>query len=227
MTYAVILHFDAPLQSWGVDSKFQHRSAGAAPSKSAVCGMICAACGAAKDSADEHAIIDAFKHLKMDCFCLKSDGVLVDYHTVQNFRRASGKIDSKGTILTHRHYWQSSRYNVVLRSDDKAFIERIHAAIQNPVWGIWLGRKCCLPAAPIIREPVMPYCEAKEKASENYFEAFSEVDDFDSGTDTWMDQPIAFGSPHSSGKEGRSYAPRRINHFIPPSEGDQGDFFRF
>lgn len=227
MIYAVILHFESPLQSWGIDSRFQHRSAGSAPSKSAVCGMICAACGAAKASSDEADIIARFKHLKMDCFSIKGNGLMVDYHTIQNFRRASGKIDATGTVLTQRHYWQNSYFRVVLSSDDKDFIFRIYTVMQNPVWGIWLGRKCCIPAAPIIREAPMEYSEAREKASHNFFEAFSEVEDFESGTDTWFDQPLGFGHAHSSGCEGRTYSPRRINHYIPANSGDTGDFFCF
>lgn len=227
MIYAVILHFDAPLQSWGIDSRFQHRSAGAAPSKSAVCGMVCAACGVAKGSEEERNVIDRFVQLHMDCFCIKTDGIMADFHTVQHFRRATGSLATDDAIVTHRHYWQGSRYNVVLSSADKDFLIRIHGALQNPVWGIWFGRKCCIPAAPIIQEPVMEYAEAKIKAADNYYEAFSEVQDYGSGTDTWYDQPVGFGSPHSSGREGRQYAPRRVNRYIPPGSGDQTDFFRF
>lgn len=227
MIYALILHLDSPLQSWGVDSKFQHRSAGSAPSKSAICGMVCAACGAAKESAAEAEIISQFSQLKMDCFCLKNGGILVDFHTVQNFRRASGKIDAKDTVLTNRHYWQGSRYNVILRSKNKEFLTCVHSALQNPVWGVWLGRKCCIPAAPIIQEPIMVYEEALKIASADYYEAFSEVDDFESGTDTWFDQPVGLGKLHSSGRDGREYAPRRINHYIPVESGDQAEFFRF
>lgn len=227
MIYALILHLDAPMQAWGIDSKFRHRGAGAAPSKSAVCGMVCAAFGAAKGSDLEAEILAQFRQIRMDCFCLKTDGILVDYHTVQNFRRASGKIDTSGTVLSHRHYWQSARYNVLLKSNDKEYLTRIGIAIQSPVWGIWFGRKCCLPAAPIIQEPVMDYASARELAAKGSYESFSEVDDFESGTDTWFDQPIGLGIPHSSGREGRTYVPRRVNHYIPHDSDDQTEYFRF
>lgn len=227
MTYALILHLDAPLQSWGISSCYQQRLAGSAPSKSAICGMVCAACGASRESALEGDILARFMQIKMDCFCLRNNGVLVDYHTVQNFRRAIGKVDTKGTVLTQRHYWQSSRYNVVLSSDDKDFLSSIRAAFLNPVWGIWLGRKCCIPASPIIQENIMDYADARQKAAEGSFEFFSEVDDFESGTDTWYDQPLGFGKIHSSGREGRVYAPRRINHAYVQSASDQTEFFNF
>ena len=227
MIYAIILHLDAPFQSWGTSSRFQMRSAGVAPSKSAICGVACAAFGAPKESKLEAEIIAQFSRLKMDCYCLKNGGVMIDFHTVRDFRRASGKIDTKGTIISHRHYWQNSRYNVVLRSEDKRFLSDLHSALQSPVWGIWLGRKCCLPAAPIIQEPLMAYAEAKVKASTGSFESFSEVDDFESGTDTWYDQPVSFGKKDSSGRDGRDYAPRRINHDYSHDSGDQTVFFDF
>lgn len=227
MIYAIVLHFDAPFQSWGTDSRFQHRSAGHAPSKSAVCGMVCAACGAAKESNDEKNIISRFVSLNMDCFCLKNDGVTIDYHTVQRYRKVSGSIDCKGAVLTQRAYWQSGKYNVVLSGCDREFLTRIHTALQNPVWGVWLGRKCCIPAAPLIQEPVMEYCDAKELAAQNYYEAYSEVQDFNAGTDTWMYQPVGFGEKCSSGREGRVYAPRRINRFVPVDSGDETEYFNF
>ena len=42
---AVGLVLDAPLQSWGVDSRFQRRGTNAHPSKSAVLGLLAAALG--------------------------------------------------------------------------------------------------------------------------------------------------------------------------------------
>lgn len=215
------------MQSWGTDSRFQLRSAGVAPSKSAICGMVCAACGASKESSLESEIITWFSKSKMDCFCIKEGGIMIDYHTIQNYRRANGTFAKGKTVISQRNYWQNSRYNVILSSEDYNFLARIHAAIQNPIWGIWFGRKCCLPASPIIQEPVMAYADAREKASAGSYESFSEVDDFESGTDTWFDQPMGFGKKTSSGREGRVYAPRRINHDYSLEGGDQVDFFNF
>lgn len=73
----------------------------------------------------------------------------------------------------------------------------------------------------------MEYADAKEKASVGSYESFSEVDDFESGTDTWFDQPVGFGKRNSSGRDGREYAPRRINHEFSVDAGDQTEFFNF
>ena len=29
-------------------------------------------------------------------------------------------------------------------------IERVRASLTNPVWGVWFGRKGCIPAAPLL-----------------------------------------------------------------------------
>lgn len=229
MKQAIILHLSAPLQSWGADSRFEHRTSGSAPSKSAICGMVCAACGAAKQSPEESLIIQGFSAAKMTSYTLSTGSILIDYHTVQGFRRATGKIEKDGTAQTYRHYWQGCKYTVVLESDNRAFLEEVRQALLNPCWGIWLGRKNCIPCEPIIQEEVMSAGDAHECArggiDSDSVEIYAEVDDFSAGTDTWYDQPRAFGQPDSSGPDGRFYAPRRIYHAVPLKEKEQ--YFQF
>ncbi len=45
----LLLRLAAPLQSWGIDSKFDIRRTGREPSKSGVIGLICAALGIKRD----------------------------------------------------------------------------------------------------------------------------------------------------------------------------------
>ena len=52
-TAYLALLLDAPLQSWGFASRFQRRTTGLHPTKSGVIGLICAAMGLAKGSAEE------------------------------------------------------------------------------------------------------------------------------------------------------------------------------
>lgn len=46
----LLLRLAAPLQSWGIDSKFDIRRTGREPSKSGVIGLICAALGIKRDA---------------------------------------------------------------------------------------------------------------------------------------------------------------------------------
>lgn len=228
MKYSVVLHLDAPFQSWGIDSRFNYRHAGVAPSKSAICGMVCAAMGVEKESSREEEVLVEFRNLRMSSYCLKTNGQLRDYHTVQNYKTADGKSKKDSTILTYRYYWQSSEYLVLLTSENKCFLEEIRNALLNPVWGIWFGRKCCIPAAPIIQEDVMEEIQALEVVrSQKILDAYIEVDDFNAGTDTWQDQPLGFGKRNSSGKEGRKCGLRRVDHVMYIDSGDTEEFFRF
>lgn len=233
MTYTLILHFDAPLQSWGTASRYARRDAGAAPSKSAVCGMVCAALGAAKESEQEAAVLEAFAKLRMISVILHQNsnnliGLLSDFHTVLGTRNANGGKVSNA-ILTTRFYHQDKKFAVLLESEDGDFLEKARQALQNPVWGGWLGRKCCIPAAPIVREKLMEPAEAREHLHQTYpnatWEFYQEVDGEEIPTDTWNDQALSLGKRNSSGRSNRNYAPRRLKRHIQNIQEDT--YFQF
>lgn len=230
MISTLILHLSSPMQSWGNSSRFEHRGAGPAPSKSSICGMVCAAMGAAKQSPLEREIIEAFHRIRMTSVCRTQGNILRDYHTVQGTRKASGSIDKKNAVQSYRHYWSGSRFIVLLNSGDETFLRRIRQALLDPQWGIWLGRKCCIPAEPLVQEDIMPEADAQEHAlrhiPENQRELFIEVEDHRTGTDTWQDEPLGFGSPAHSGRSGRAYGPRRINHVAALSVASE-EYFQF
>jgi CRISPR system Cascade subunit CasD len=56
---------DGPLQSWGYSSRFDRRTTGLHPTKSGVVGLICAAMGLAKGSAEEQEVLDQLNAAKM------------------------------------------------------------------------------------------------------------------------------------------------------------------
>ncbi len=223
MKKVLIIHLDAPMQSWDIESRYEQRRAGDAPSKSALCGMICAAMGAHRESSEESAVIRACAESRLTVYALVpsnsvSGGLLRDYHTVQGTRNAEGK-ELKYAVQTFRFYHQGKRFAALLESENADFLERARQALLNPVWGVWFGRKCCIPAAPLIREPLTGREDADELIRRAYekhdweiAETFEEVKDFSDGTDTWNDQPISFGRSHSSGGENRCYSARRIRH---------------
>ncbi len=228
MKKVLTIHLDSPMQSWDIESRYRHRHAGEAPSKSAICGMLCAAMGAGKASEEEARIVAGFTHLRMIVYALsprkgRHTELLRDYHTVLGTRNAEGKL-LKHAILTERYYLQDKRFVVMLESDDTAFLEQCHHALLYPVWGIWLGRKCCIPAAPLVREELAEPADARDALRASYpqeewdHEIFEEVADFSAGTDTWHDQPVSFGQRDSSGREGREWAPRRIRHGLGAEE---------
>jgi CRISPR system Cascade subunit CasD len=221
-TGCLALLLDSPLQSWGAASRFQRRTTGLHPTKSGVIGLICAAMGLAKDSADERTMLPKLAALKMTSIAIprsvhEAAGPLPvlrleDYHTVLDTRRASGALN-KDAVVTRRQYLLEARFGVILEGDPSV-LERAAAALQDPVWGVWLGRKSCIPADLIVQGMFKMRAEAERAlvgdAPIDQFTRMEEVATFDEGTDSYNDQPVSFGRSGSSA-EGRSYSQRRVS----------------
>lgn len=209
-----------PLQSWGFNSQFSRRNTGLLPTKSAILGMCCAAMGLVKGSDRENEVLGKMRRLGLLVIAVPrlrkrrdgetdslSVGRLVDYHTVQGTLKADGT--PKDTHLTWRQYLCDAAFVAVL-GGEKGVIGDIGGALRNPVWGIWLGRKACIPAAPVFGG-VHETEEAalRELLGEAPLLSFThqrEVSSFDDGTDTLFDQPLSFGSDTMV----RSFTPRRV-----------------
>jgi len=151
---------------------------------------------------------------------------LEDYHTVTGIRRASGKVDEDATVQTYRHYLLDARFGALLEGPS-ALLEEIAAALRDPKWGVWFGRKSCLPACPVLvagpdgRAAV--WTALLERAgfpTSMTFEHFDRVEEAtpsDPSADHLDDVPIAFGAPI-----GNRHGPRWIRRIpktdvVPPS----------
>jgi len=221
-TAYLALLLDAPLQSWGFSSRFQRRTTGLHPTKSAVIGLICAALGLGKGSDEERAMLPELAKLKMTTIVIPRDGIgaetvlpvlrLEDYHTVLDTRRASGK-RNEDAVVTRRQYLLDACFGVIL-AGDRPVLERVAAALEDPVWGVWFGRKSCIPAAPVYRGRFETEAQAQNALMGNRsieeLTTVSEVSSFADGTDSISDQPVSFGDGTSSGPDKRQFAARRI-----------------
>jgi CRISPR system Cascade subunit CasD len=216
------LWLDGPLQSWGSASRFQRRTTGMHPTKSAVIGLICAAIGLAKDSPEEDYLLPKLAELKMTTIAIPRSveaGAgplpvhrLEDYHTVLDTRRASG-VMNKDAVVTHREYLLDARFGVILVGD-RELLDKVAVALQDPRWGVWLGRKSCIPAELIYRGVFSTKAEAQRVLIGNMplhaFTTVTDVERFEDGTDSLDDQPVSFGDGTSSGPDKRRFLPRRI-----------------
>jgi CRISPR system Cascade subunit CasD len=228
------LMFDAPLQSWGFASRFQRRTTGLYPTKSGVVGLLCAALGAAKGSPEEAEWLPKLAGLRMTVVTIPRKPLerfagtgdnevqlrcLEDFHTVLDTRRATGKMNND-PVVTHRQYLLDARFGVLLAGTREVLIP-LAEAVRNPIWGVWFGRKSCLPSAPLYRAGPCDEADAwRALTGDQKRERFSrveEVDRFEDGQDSINDQPVSFGNAYSSGPEGRQFAPRRIR-VSPKSE---------
>lgn len=232
-TAYLALLLDAPLQSWGCESRFQRRTTGLHPTKSGVIGMICAAMGLAKGSVEEQTTLPMLAEMNMTSIAIPSTrrnawsgeieelavGRLEDFHTVLDTRRASGAMNPD-PVVTRRQYLVDARFGVILEGD-RILLERVSVALQNPTWGLWLGRKSCIPAQPVHRGLFHSAAEAYRAlvgdAPANAYTTVTEVTTFAEGTDSLSDQPVCFGDGVSSGTDKRHFAVRRIR--VSPGSG--------
>ena len=224
-TAYLALLLDGPLQSWGFSSRFQRRTTELHPTKSGVIGLVCAAMGLAKGSPEERDMLPKLAGLKMTSIAMprKVQGAaspmpvlrLEDYHTVLDTRRASGPMN-KDAVITHRQYLADARFGVIF-DGDRLVLLCAASALKDPIWGVWFGRKSCIPADPVFRGMFATRTEAERAlighAPIEQFTRLEEVANFDAGSDSYNDQPVSFGTVDSS-TEGRNYAVRRVNLLV-------------
>lgn len=156
---ALLLRLEGPLQAWGDPSKFVIRRTMDAPTKSSVLGMICSAEGLSREQARERLL--ALNALRMGVRIDRAGARWWDYHTVGagvGVLTAKGKVkktESTGeieTLVTRREYLADASFLVALRGE-AALVRAVHAALDAPKRPLFLGRKCCPPALPILERP--------------------------------------------------------------------------
>ena len=217
------LLIDGPMQSWGFSSRFQRRSTASHPTKSGIIGLIAAAMGIDKSAIDEPEQIHELSKLNLTVITLPRGDHnlrghrLEDYHTVEGTQLADGKI-SNDAVITRREYLLDVRFGVLLKGSS-SLLDLVANAMQNPRWGVWLGRKCCIPATPVfvalapelstVWQLLLKRSGLNTDLPINAFERIEEMSSFSSPAnfpvtiDTVADQPTSFCKPNSQ-------VPRRI-----------------
>ena len=218
--YYLAIRLVGPVQSWGFDSQYNRRNTGLMPTKSAIAGMCCAAFGYSRGSNEEKEFLIKFVKLRMTSIAIpkilkkqyysKEETVVLnirrmqDYHTIQKTRIANGGL--KDCHITQRQYLTDASFGVILEGG-KELLQEIAKQLINPVWGIWLGRKTCVPTAPVFAGLKGSKDEALELLGINSIGKYTsqiEVDVFAEGRDSISDNPISFES------DKRKFSPRRI-----------------
>lgn len=197
------LYLDAPMQSWGYQSRFDRRTTLSYPTKSGVIGMLCAAMGVPKN---DRVMIARLAGLRMYVYVLSAVRRMTDFHTVGGGydpktervwmpRKADGGRPS--TVVTHRDYLLHSKFGVVLNGDS-TLLEHCEIALANPKWGVWFGRKSCVPASLICQGRFGSEEEAREHleaiSDSKAIRRVEEVLPFEDGTDTLLDVPVDFST---------------------------------
>ncbi len=207
------LRLEGPLQSWGFDSQYNRRNTGLMPTKSAIAGMCLAALGYPRGSDEEKKFLSFFKAVSMTSIAIPRQGDkkelsvhrLQDYHTIQNTRKAGGGI--KNCHITQRQYLTDAAFGILLEGDIP-FLDTTAKALIDPKWGIWLGRKTCIPSVPVFAGITSDRREAFAlligEKSLKLFTRQEDVENFGDGSDSLPDAAVSFASDR------RQFAPRRV-----------------
>jgi CRISPR system Cascade subunit CasD len=212
----LLLRLCGPMQSWGVQSRFTVRDTGLEPSKSGVVGLLCAALGRHREEpvADLAALTMGVR--------VDQEGVMArDYHTAGQggILKASGKVERKNLVVSNRYYLSDARFLVGLKGDDLDLLAQLHAALRDPVWTLYLGRKAFVPGEPVwLKDGLLPDtnlraaldayswlgCDSTKRPDQVRLV----LEDPENGAEIRPDQPLSFAE--------RRFAPRRVRTgFIP------------
>lgn len=152
----LFLRLEGPLQAWGdQESKFVVRRTAAAPTKSGVIGLLCAALGIDRTRAAG----DTLTRLNTLRMGVRTDRAGVrwwDYYTVgaglpMRIAEAEGKT-KPGAMLTRREYLCDASFLVAMQGDAE-LIGELAGALSTPRWPYFLGRKSCPPSRPVEEHP--------------------------------------------------------------------------
>lgn len=152
--HTLLLRLAGPMQSWGHRSRFDDRDTGLEPTRSGVIGLICSAMGLPRDT-----VLSRFERLRMGARMDRPGRVQVDYHTAQNVIKANG--GGRDTVVSFRHYLADACFLVGLETDDLSLLTSIAAALADPVWPLYLGRK----SFPLTLPPLLPGGSIRESTS--------------------------------------------------------------
>lgn len=185
----LLLRLAAPMQSWGVDSKFDTRLTEREPTKSGVIGLLGAALGIRRDDAESLKELSALKFgVRVD----KEGKLLHDFHTAHS---------EKSAYVTHRYYLCDAIFLCGIESGDEDFLKRCEYALKHPVYPLFLGRRSCPPNLPIVKgirrsnleDSLLnePFDDNNSNAS---FRIVIDAEKSDSGVAIAKDIPVSFSS---------------------------------
>jgi CRISPR system Cascade subunit CasD len=159
------LRLEAPLQSWGDSAKWSIRDTRPEPTLSGVLGLVAAAHGWRLDEDGDRQVADLARRVRLGVRADREGVPLRDYHTIGGTRSGratpwSGLLTAEGkskrtsanaalhTEVSERSYLCDACFLVMVEADE-ATLGEMEAALRSPVWPPFLGRKACVPAAPI------------------------------------------------------------------------------
>jgi CRISPR system Cascade subunit CasD len=169
VTQYLTFSYVASLASFGSAGSISHRPTDDRPARSAVLGLLAGALGIDRQDDEAHLALQAglFVGVRVEDMGWRARELLTDYHStttaksgpVYHTRWQELEAESTTVILSHREFLQNVSYSVALWQRPGTplphTLEACAAALREPVYVPYAGRKCCpfsLPLNPIVVE---------------------------------------------------------------------------
>ncbi len=194
MTATLLLRFDGPLQAWSVTA-FADRPTQPFPTKSGIVGLLANAYGRERD--------EKIDDLVALCMAVRADEAgwpLIDFQVAgsDGWRSADGRLHTESVKMRRKGFLSDAVFTAALTGADEV-IERTAAAVARPARPLFLGRRCCPPAAPLLigisslpaldALAAVPYQGHRSEPPARFLVAADAADGED-----WQDLPISFAA---------------------------------
>ncbi|MFF0725609.1 type I-E CRISPR-associated protein Cas5/CasD [Streptomyces sp. NPDC004134] len=133
----LLLRLAGPLQAWGSSARFTRRTTENQPTKSGVLGLLAAAQGRPRE-----ADLSDLAALRF--------GVRTDQPgtRIRDFQTAHHPLSGKAMPLSERYYLADAVFVAGVEGEHD-LIDQLHAAVREPAFLPYLGRRSCPPSSPI------------------------------------------------------------------------------
>lgn len=159
------LRLEGALQAWGDSSRWSIRDTRPEPTKSGVLGLIAACLGWRLDADSDRRMGNLAERLRLGVRADREGVMLRDYHTIGGSRSGAGTpwvglLTAEGRVkknpaspglhteVSERNYLSDACFLIALEGESSLIYE-IESALVGPVWPPFLGRKSCVPSAPL------------------------------------------------------------------------------
>jgi CRISPR system Cascade subunit CasD len=158
----LILKLEGVMQAWGGHTFEDLRASHDFPTRSGLVGLLAACLGLDRRQRKEQ-----MRLCQSVRFAVRADGKriegrtlhpakMTDYHTIREARRANRPPKPGETVQSWREYIYDAAFTVAIGQTQDAFhdLESLRDAVQKPAFTLFLGRRACPLARPLLAEDV-------------------------------------------------------------------------
>lgn len=150
---AVALRLEGPLQAWGTWCVGDDRPTQLVPTRSGVLGLV--ACCMGIDRRQTPRLVDLHRRCRVHIRVDRPGTVMIDDQTIQGLDRvkmgdgAGRASGTRATIQSKRSYLADAAFSALVEAEAELCAE-IARAIESPWFVPFLGRRSCVPSAPLL-----------------------------------------------------------------------------